>query len=69
MQIINLYKEKKKRKEKPLSTRVRFFFPLHSKNKLQLLLISKIHPFYLFEKKNVFLNYNRYKLLTFIQKK
>ena len=50
MQIINLYKEKKKRKEKPLSTRVRFFFPLRSKNKLQLLLISNIHPFYLFEK-------------------
>ena len=53
MQIINHYKEKKKRKEKPLSTRVRFFFPLRSKNKLQLLLISKIHPFYLFEKKKI----------------
>jgi len=46
-----------------------FFFPSGSKKKLQLLFISKVYPFYLFEKKiYIFLNYNRYKLLIFTQK-
>ena len=37
--------------------KIQDFFPSRSKNKLQLLLISKIYPFYLFEKlKNIYIS-------------
>ena len=52
----------------------KIFCPSHSKkkkNKIQLLLISKVYHFYLFEKYiylYIFLNYDKYRLLTFTKK-
>ena len=59
------YFEFKKKKEIP---KIYDLFPSRSKN--ELLLISKIYHFYLFEKikKKIFLNYNRCRLLTFTKK-